>query len=254
MATRRGGTRSVSALAIVAAASVVLFALGCGRNETTASEQATPGFTDRQSEVSDQPFELFDPTTADGPTTIPGPGPTLFLPSGVERPTTSIVGVEPFQSTTTTTTSTTTTTTTTLPLVITRPATNDRICLGFYGVADVIRRGQRQVTEQNWTDTVVFDRYRADWISAIGAGRRELQGAPPGPEGSLASALSRRLDLSATVAQTVTSFSGAQLMLGAISVSPPAPGEPVGWLEIEAHLLRVCPSVIRELTGKDTIN
>jgi hypothetical protein len=40
----------------------------------------------------------------------------------------------------------------------------------------------------------------------------------------------------------------------AISVSPPTPGETAGWPEIEAHLIRTCPNLIRDLTGRDTLN
>ncbi len=67
------------------------------RQEVRADGSPAPGFDGRDRAVDDSPFELAEPTTTEGPTTIPG-------------------GARPRRSTTTTsTTSTTTTTTTTIP-------------------------------------------------------------------------------------------------------------------------------------------
>jgi len=233
-----------------------LLLAACGGGQVSGSEESYPGFSNQQREVTDDPFEVARPTTSAGPTTIPGPGPTLFLPEGVVRSVTSTTAVASQVPTTSTTTTTIPTTTTTLPLVVSRPATTDRICLGFYPVADALKKGQVQLRDnvQRLDDPSFFDGFRTQWTEATGTGRRELLGASFGPELALATALSRRLEFSSAVAATVRTFSTADSLVWAISVSPPAPGETAGWPEIEAHLIRTCPNLIRDLTGRDSLN
>jgi hypothetical protein len=228
--------------------------VGCGSGQVPGAEESAPGFSNRQREVNDDPFEIARPTTTSGPTTIPGPGPTLFLPDGVVRQVTSTTAVASQVSTTSTTT--VPTTTTTLPLFVSRPATTDRICAGFYPAADALKKGQLQLRDnvQSVDDPAFFAGFRNQWVEAMGTGRRELLGASVGPELALASALSRRLGFSSEVAASVRAFSTADSLVWAISVSPPTPGETAGWPEIEAHLIRTCPNLIRDLTGRDTLN
>lgn len=250
----RLGVRSAGSLLAVLVVVVGLLLVGCGSGQVSGAGEAAPGFSNQQREVTDDPFEIARPTSTSGPTTIPGPGPTLFLPDGAVRPATSTTAVASEVSTTTTTT--VPTTTTTLPLFVARPATSDRICAGFYPAADALKKGQLQLrsNEQLVDDPAFFESFRTQWFDAVGTGRRELLGASLGPELALASALSRRLGFSTEVAATVRAFSTANSIVWALSVSPPAPGETAGWPEIEAHLIRTCPNLIRDLTGRDTFN
>jgi hypothetical protein len=71
---RSGRTWLLGIIAFV----VLLAVTACG----SSSQQAgTPGFDDNQKKVDKSPFEMANPTTTAGPTTIPGAAPTLPLPT-----------------------------------------------------------------------------------------------------------------------------------------------------------------------------
>jgi len=72
--TRRGP------LVALCASLVVLVVAACGGGETVSG---TPGYDDRSREVDRAPFEMANPTTTAGPTTIPGAGPTTSAPAPV---------------------------------------------------------------------------------------------------------------------------------------------------------------------------
>ena len=62
---------------LVALLAVALLGAACGGGD---DEVATPGFDERGQQRDDSPFELAEPTTTAGPTTIPG-GPKLPIPT-----------------------------------------------------------------------------------------------------------------------------------------------------------------------------
>ena len=76
--------RSILALVVTA---VALAAASCGDDIATAGQ--APGYSDAEEGVEsteDDPFELVRPPGGDGPTTIPGPGPTLSVPGREATP------------------------------------------------------------------------------------------------------------------------------------------------------------------------
>lgn len=74
----KGSGRQVLAISIVLL--TVLALAACGRSANEAG--GTPGFSSKDRTVDTKsPFEMANPTTTAGPTTIPGAGPTLPLPT-----------------------------------------------------------------------------------------------------------------------------------------------------------------------------
>jgi hypothetical protein len=75
-----GPRRALAALGLAAVVAVALALPACGQ-DTTVDGEAAPGFDDRERPVDTSPFAMANPTTTEGGTTIPGPGPTLYRPT-----------------------------------------------------------------------------------------------------------------------------------------------------------------------------
>ena len=76
--------RTIHVMVVLVAAGLLVAA--CGRGDDSASRDSTPGFTQDSTGTpagrdDGTAFEMANPTTTQGPTTIPGAGPTLPLPT-----------------------------------------------------------------------------------------------------------------------------------------------------------------------------
>ena len=227
--------RARLATTVVVALATLLTA--CGSPDERAED--TPGFSDRGRTLDTTPFQMAQPSTTAGPTTIPG-GP--FDPSDPDRATRDGD-------------STTTTTSTTLPDQVPAPHSDALACLGFYEVADVVREGQKMF-EANVRSpgSVSYPTVRTMFLeglaraAAVLASRISDQRVTDVP-----TALLRRVRATYDFAGTTTSFEQGGELLYPLVGAPPEAGEPVGWPEIEAVLAAECPELLMALTGESTL-
>lgn len=241
--------RPAGAVLVVVVVSVLSILLtACGGDDVRAD--GTPGFSASETTVDRSRFELASPDTTAGPTTIPGPGPTI---EG-QQPRRPRQEDEPDFPTTTT--STTTTTTTTLPERVPEPTSNDRVCRSFFHVATAVRSGQKLfLREQEQPGTVQYRQIREVVVDGLGAAERTLAPGVSGPLGrDVPSALLRRIRTMSEFVASTTSFEHGQALLYPLTTAPPEPGETVAWPEIESFIAGTCPELLLALSGRPTLN
>ncbi len=227
--------RSARHVAVLAVAAVLAVLAACGGSN--GDDTATPGYDGRNKPVDTSPFQMANPSTTDGPTTIPGPGPTLPLPAMFQTTTTDAPrvvadgsgGVIDSQ-------------TTTSLEPISDPGTSTAPCEAFFVIAQAGRDVQLRFADNPNSDfQSAKDRLVAAFNQAINILTPRLaEGPDPAVSATLRSRILAMRDL-ASQARTIADGGKVYYPLQ----SAQGPGEQVGWGEILTHLTRYCAAVPR---------
>jgi hypothetical protein len=216
---------------------VVLVAASCGGGGGSEDAGATPGFTPKRAKVDNSPFEMANPTTTAGPTTIPGSGPTLPLPDMFRTTTTEAPTVGPdgiVQGAAPPTTEQLS--------PIASPGTSTPTCDAFYVAAQAGRDVQIRFANDPNAD------FRAAADRLVQAFNEAMNGLTPrlaaGPDPDTAVALRDRLIQMRGYAQQAQTLNDGGKVFYPLT-TPQQPGERAGWPQILAHLNRYCPAVPR---------
>lgn len=243
---------------VAAAAVLATLLVGCGHAANEASDD-TPGYDGNGRKVDTSPFQMANPSTTDGATTIPGPGPTLAI-------------ADQFTTTTTTTLPSTIdggagpgaaanggggsgggnaeSAVSLGPAEIPDPGNSTAQCQAYYLVADAgYDITSRFKLDPNTDLSVVRERLVGAFTQAINIlNQREHEGVDTPVLVTLRGRISEMRDRAAA-ADTI-----AKGGLVYVPLQRPRTGdEQVGWPEILAHLTANCAAVVIAFGSTDSV-
>lgn len=236
------------AVAVVAIGLVSYFLTRNTRQELRADAAAAPGYDQSGESVNNVPFQLAEPTTTAGPTTIPG-GPVAPIDE------TTTTGVDPAATppdpaiqtgapqTGPTAPPPTTPPIVSLPSIFDPGSSTTPTCSAYYLVMQAGRDTQnRFIGNPKASITAVRNLLLQRFDQALSV----LDRAPttPGPDLTVQQTLRSRIGQMRFIAAGVTTIEQGGDVFYPLQL-PRAPAETVGWPEILDHLTRNCVDVYR---------
>lgn len=250
---KTSGIRWFIAITVVVVSASAYFIVRDTRRDVLVESAPTPGFRGSERAVDATPFKSAEPTTTIGPTTIPGPAPTLPTTTAPTSagPGTAPIAAQPGQAPASSqglpdvgpATPATTPPKVPLPWVTDPGPSATPTCVAYYLAVRPGRETQNLFIDNPKTSIASVRRLLLrGFEQALDVLDRSA--TPAGPEADVEQSLRRRIAEMSSIASTVTTAEQGAAVYFPLQL-PRRDGEAAGWPEILDHLERNCVEVYR---------